>query len=521
MLGVYSPNGQLVQNFPEQIGATFGVAPSPDGQYLATVSGDQALHLWNLKTGAKLASLFVSRDGEWVCWTPSGHYDASPGGEKFIGWHLNKPADQLSEFYPSYVFRDQFYKPEIVQETVSRGSVQEGLLAGAGGNQKTPEAKVDLTTMLPPEVSWILPAQSRGDTQESQVTLKTRIESKGTPLTEAKVLLNGKAVKTFYDVEGNSFQLEHTLDLLPGENRLAIFAKNEASGFTSEARVLNFRAAGMNKSSEVAAPDAKAEEEQLPPEMMPNLYLLSVGVSEYQNSDLTLSFCDDDAKAISSLFEAQKGKLFNKTEIKLLVDEDASRDGILEGLEWLQTNATQKDVIILFLAAHGMNEGNNYYLVPWDGDFKSLRRTGVAWGDFADVLGNLPSKTLMFLDTCHSGQLGDNLYKFNTRGNKEKVADASEAIRELTSDENGVVVMAASTEGEESVEHDDWGHGAFTLALIEGLSGKADFIQDGVIQLRELDTYVAERVKELSEGVQHPTTVKPSSISRFPLIRVK
>jgi uncharacterized caspase-like protein len=145
----------------------------------------------------------------------------------------------------------------------------------------------------------------------------------------------------------------------------------------------------------------------------------------------------------------------------------------------------------------------------------------VAWADFADILGNLPAKTLMFLDTCHSGQLGENLYSFNTRSATRSVDDATEAIRELTSDENGVVVMAASTQGEQSVEHPDWGHGAFTLAVIEGLQGKADFIDDGIIQLRELDTYVAERVKELSGGIQHPTTVKPSSISRFPLIRIR
>ena len=60
------------------------------------------------------------------------------------------------------------------------------------------------------------------------------------------------------------------------------------------------------------------------------------------------------------------------------------------------------------------------------------------------------------------------------------------------------------------------GHGYFTLALVEGLSGKADYNHDGVVQLNELDLYVTDRVKELSKGMQHPVTARPTSIRSFP-----
>jgi hypothetical protein len=74
--------------------------------------------------------------------------------------------------------------------------------------------------------------------------------------------------------------------------------------------------------------------------------------------------------------------------------------------------------------------------LPSDGDPDRLRATGVDWGDFSTVLGNLPSRVLLFLDACHSGQLGANLgYRTAT--------DITEALRKLASDENGVVIMAA------------------------------------------------------------------------------
>ncbi len=73
-----------------------------------------------------------------------------------------------------------------------------------------------------------------------------------------------------------------------------------------------------------------------------------------------------------------------------------------------------------------------------------------------------------------------------------------------------------------SLEHPDWGHGAFTKALIEALEkGQADYSKDGMINLREMDLYIAERVEVLTKGEQHPTTQKPSTISRFPIVQVK
>jgi len=96
--------------------------------------------------------------------------------------------------------------------------------------------------------------------------------------------------------------------------------------------------------------------------------------------------------------------------------------------------------------------------------------------------------------------------------------DNTEAIRELASDEYGVVVMAASTGQEVSIERPEWKHGAFTKALLEGLQeGRADLSQDGIVHLTELDHFIAEKVKELTQGEQHPTHRNPlrSAASRL------
>ena len=65
------------------------------------------------------------------------------------------------------------------------------------------------------------------------------------------------------------------------------------------------------------------------------------------------------------------------------------------------------------------------------------------------------------------------------------------------------------------------GNGAFTKAVVEGLSGKADFSKNGKITHKGLDYYVSERVKELTKGQQSPVSISPSGVTDFPVALVR
>src|SRR5262249_33399599 len=96
--------------------------------------------------------------------------------------------------------------------------------------------------------------------------------------------------------------------------------------------------------------------------------------------------------------------------------------------------------------------------------------------------------------------------------------DINAVVNELSSTENGVITFASSTGREVSVERDDWQNGAFTKALVEAIGqGKADFIGNGAITISELDAYLANRVKTLTDGVQHPVMNKPQTVPDFPI----
>jgi uncharacterized caspase-like protein len=132
-----------------------------------------------------------------------------------------------------------------------------------------------------------------------------------------------------------------------------------------------------------------------------------------------------------------------------------------------------------------------------------------------NTMSNLAGKALMFIDACHSAA---SLEGEQTRGS---AVDITAVVNELSSVENGVVMFASSTGRQVSIERDDWQNGAFTEALLEGLSGSADYIKDGKLTIAELDLWLSERVKQLTDKRQAPVARKPDTVPDFPIAMVR
>ena len=205
--------------------------------------------------------------------------------------------------------------------------------------------------------------------------------------------------------------------------------------------------------------------------------------------------------------------MFHKVEQKVLVDAHANQKEILRGLEWLRSQVTQRDVGVFFYAGHGAKDANNvFYLVPADCEPDDIDVGGISEDQIKRYCQSTPGRLMLLMDACHTGALG---------GDSRRAIGGltDDLLRDLVSDDYGVIMMCSAMGRESAQEEESWGHGAFTLALIEGLQGKADYNHDGTVHLNELDLYVSQRVKELTDGKQHPVTQKPTTIRNFPLAR--
>jgi uncharacterized caspase-like protein len=223
-----------------------------------------------------------------------------------------------------------------------------------------------------------------------------------------------------------------------------------------------------------------------------------------------LKLADKDASDFVKAMMAQRPAL-SRCVVKLLTNEKATKDEVLDGLDWIRQQTTSNDVAMIFFAGHGINDQNNYYyFCPHNVDQSRLLRTGVAFTDIKNTVSAIAGKAIFFVDTCHSG----NSIGLSTRRGP---LDINIVINELSSAENGVVVFSASTGSEASYEREEWKNGAFTKALVEGLGGAAAIGNTGRITYNMLNVYVSERVKELTKGQQHPTMISPQTVPDFPI----
>ena len=468
------------------------VRPAPDAVRAVNVSADGALGVaaygdgtirWQrMADGQELLALYLDPDGRgWVAWTPDGAYDCSPGGEALLGWHVNHGRDEAADFYPASGFQSQFRRPDLVARALSAGR------PGATDRPRTPVVR-------------ILSPESGARLQAGMVQLRCAVrESAQDPIDEVWAEVDGQRV----EARGLRLQPHAWTD---GERVYVLEAAMPARDCMMS--VFARRGTALSQGAAVGLAWAGPAEGFA---VQPKLYVLAIGVSAYQRQEFSLDYPAKDARDLAAAFGAQKGKLFRDVEVKLLTDARATKDNVMDGLEWLERQVTAKDVAVLFLAGHGINDsGGRYCFLPADADPGRIKRTMVAESELRDTLASLPGKVLLFLDTCHGGSL------LNGAGQRGS-SDPNGFINELASAENGVVVFSASTGRQVSQESREWNNGAFTKALVEGLSGRADLQRTGRVTVNMLDLYISERVKALTHGTQAPTTAKPGTVPDFPV----
>lgn len=493
-LKVYSREGKELASLVGHTGEIWSIAL--DGDRLVSGSDDQTIRVWDLSqigtstsVEAKIypmLNIFVSKNNDYVVWSKSGYFTSSVGGDKYVGYHINQGANKEARYVSSDKYFDTLYRPDIISYIWQTGSEKKAI-AYASRTRKV--RHVDVANALPPEVHLFSP--SRLTTSKRSIEIKYSVESKE-PITKTIITINGKKLskRGLQRKKSNGNTKVVTVALEDGENIISIRAKNR-DAMSDEVLVY---ASKRSITKHI---------------FKPTLYLLSIGVSRYKNAEFNLKYADKDALSIAKMFQKQKGKIYKKVVAKTLVNGDATSDNILDALDWIDKEVTSKDVAIIFIAGHGLNdERGNYYFLSSNVNLDHLRRTAVKWYDIQDTISDLPSKVILLADTCHSGNI--------TGGRR----DITSAIKSIINSGSGSVIMTATTGRGYSYEQSDWGHGAFTKAILEGIGqDKADYDygdgKDGMVTIKELDNYITYRVKKLTNGKQKPTTIIPDSVPDF------
>lgn len=464
-----------------------------NGKFVVAALHNGTIHWYRLSDGKELLTLFPHPDQKrWVLWTPSGYYDASPGAEDLIGWHVNNGRDAAADFFPVGQFRATYYRPDVIAKILTTGDEQLALKqANEEAGRKQQQASV--AQQLPPVVEIISPSDST-TISSTDVTVRFRIRTpSGEAVTNIKALVDGRplegARQLVQEGVGADGTREMRLTVPARDSEVSIIAENRFAPSVPATVKLKWNGAKVSSTK-------------------PTLYILAVGVSKYANEKYDLQFADKDARDFVNTMTAQKGLQYKDVVIyhdQALTNESATKEEIEAGLDWIRQRPTSDDVAMVFLSGHGLNDQSNYYFFcPYNIDPASLFRTGVPFSDIKNAVAAIKGKVLFFVDSCHSG---------NSLGTGWR-RDMNFLINELSSASNGVLVLSATTSSELAYEKPnvelgmpglpEWNNGAFTKAVLEAINGAAESRHTGRITYASLVDYVTDRVAELTNNHQHP-----------------
>jgi uncharacterized caspase-like protein len=481
----------------------WSVSIAGNGLVAAAALADGTIRWYRTADGHELLTLFPHPDAKrWVVWTPSGYYDAAPGAETLLGWHKNYGSDAAADFFPAAQFRSVSYKPAVVREALETLDEQQAVLRASAKATLTPTSEPEpkrvesqTTELLPSSVVIISP--NDGTTLSSttvKVRYRVRAESSEAP-TDIIAMVDGRIISTSRGIAvvGASAAVKGIRELevqIPERDcEISLAVTNRSGGRGKPASVrLKWKPAFAVK---------------------PMLYAVAIGVSNGENDKPTAILAGKDAQDFAAALQLQTGGVYRGVTAKVLADDQASKDSILDALDWLDRETTGKDVAVIFMKGQAVSDKNGIpYFLAAGAKTNQLRRTALPFSDIRNVVGALAGRSVIFMDACQAG---------DPRSTEACTGAIMNLVSELSSSEQGAVVFSSSTAKYYARENAAWGNGAFTMALIEGLNGKAAYNESRNITVSMLDLYLSERIKSVTKGQQISASAKTYDLPDFVL----
>jgi hypothetical protein len=228
-----------------------------------------------------------------------------------------------------------------------------------------------------------------------------------------------------------------------------------------------------------------------------NAFALVIGIGRYAHIS-QLAKPANDARSVGQLLIDPQFCGYEPSHVRHLLDEQADKQAIQDGLDWLAAQAQPDSTILIFFSGHGGQDpaqpltGN--YLLPYNCNpfedhrlsVPKLARTSISSQEFTESLRAIDSQKLVVIfDCCHAGGVGDvSRDPFGPAAQMR--AGLSEDYYELLAQGHGRVILASCLAHESSWERSDMANGIFTAHLLTALRGRSAVRADGLIRIFDL-----------------------------------
>lgn len=474
---------------------------SPNGKYIISV-GDASTRIWDVATGEEVASMIAFEDGEWLFITTEGYYNASEKGAQYWDAKVGDKSYTVDQFY------DVFYRPDIVAAKMSGQDIS-GLIS---------ITMKDAIKAPPPVVEF---TSSPAATDQEKTKVCYRVKNAGGGIGEVRLFHNGKLIqsdgyykeiarsasdktqlaalgsKAIYEdmrsivvkgktdsvpmsvkSKGELFEDCKEIEAIPGENEVSVTAFNNSNTVQSYMKTVSFNSS------------VQPEE--------PHLYILAIGIDQYQDAGVNLKYAVKDARDIEEKIKVQAATLYNPSNIhyELLTDSVANKVNITRKIDALMATIKPQDSFILFVAGHGILLQNQYYMLTADFNGQVSDASMISSNEIVEMSKKIKSLSQLFIfDTCHAGCV-DTI-----------VSGLYDARMSVLAKKMGLHIYASASDKQAAMDGYK-GNGLFTHALLSGLNNnkEADKNKDGKVTIVGLGDYSKTMTTKISKEIGHSQT---------------
>ena len=414
-----------------------------------------------------LASLYI-KDHDWILFNNQGLFSSSKNGQNLLKYHLNQGFKKEAKIIENAQIFEKFYRPDLLKKILAKEKVDVKIdIRSVLLNTKAPNVKIINHKLI----------------DKNKLDLMYQICDAGSGVSNETLLINGVSVNLQntrgFSVEEDKSNEEqcsvykNNITLQPGNNTITIkaFDKDKTISNTSE-------------KIEVQANYVEDKK--------PNLYFLSIAVSDYKNENLILKYPVKDAQAVKKIINKKSKILFEKINIYELLDEDVTEQNIAIKFDEISKKIKINDVFVLYIAGHGVTRDGLYYFLPYDIDdtlSNTIESKAVSLNTIKYNLSKvITNKSLILLDTCQSGAIFDN------------IVDDKSTITRLSNDDNRNYIVASS---KNQVALEGYkNHGIFTYIALEAFD-YAYFGKQKELTVTNLAGYIETEVPKITKEIFH------------------
>ena len=247
-------------------------------------------------------------------------------------------------------------------------------------------------------------------------------------------------------------------------------------------------------------------------------HALIIGIAKYPFVRTLPDTVLNDARDIANLLQSDEFCGYPPANIEVLLDDQATADGIRKGLRRLIQTTGPDDTAVFFFSGHGgmkeIGPDAGTFLIPFDCNPGRLRETAIESEELTTLLKEVRAQRLVvLLDACHSAGAGELKAL-------DPLPDIKAGFDEKTFDRLaqgvGRIIIASSRSSEVSLILPNMQNSLFTHFLLEALKGSAPTHGDGLVRVFDVFHYVSENVPARAAG-QHPIFKAHEMENNFPL----